>query len=177
MSMQKQEKTKEKEIMETIEDEHASSIACESFQADLDVCKKELADWQSKYTRLSADFENYKRRIAKEHSELMGVVRAQMLTNVLAIVDDFDRAMSHKDESETRSWVNGITMIYQSMQDYLKKMGVKEVSYDLFDPSLHEALLQVESDDHKPGEIVEVMEKGYMLGDRVVRPAKVSVAK
>lgn len=152
----------------------------ELFQKDLDVCTQELAHWQGKYARLSADFENYKRRMVKEQSSWMLIARAQLLTDLLSTLDNFDRAMEHTDEKkdvDMQRWADGIKMIHQSFHDYLDNVGVKQVPYDLFDPSYHEALLHVDSKEHKPGDIVQVMEKGYVLGDRVLRPAKVSVAK
>ncbi len=147
---------------------------------ELDACKLSVKEWKEKYVRLSSDLENFKRRIAKEQQMWAQLAKADLLISLLAIVDNFDRAMEHKDvelPEELQSWVDGIEMIHTSIGEFLTKAGVKEVSYDQFDPSYHEALLHVDSDKHKSGQIVEVMEKGYMLNDRVLRPAKVSVAK
>ncbi len=143
-------------------------------------CNATIKEWQEKYMRLSADLENFKRRIAKEQQMWREMAQADLLLKLLSIVDNFDRAMEHKDRQspeELKSWTEGITMIYGSFGEYLKSVGIKEVPYDVFDPSYHDALMQVDSDKHKSGAIVTVMEKGYMLNDRVLRPAKVSVAK
>lgn len=150
----------ESEQIETIQD-----------QSELDTCKAALADWQSKYALLAADFENYKKRMLKDQTSFAVHSQAALLGNLLFIVDNFDRAMEHEIDKD------GIAMIYESLAEFLQKVGVKEIACDIFNPEFHEALIQVESADHKEGEIVEVMEKGYMLGDRVLRPAKVSVAK
>lgn len=140
-------------------------------QSELDTCKASLADWQSKYAHLAADFENYKKRMAKEQSSFAMHAQARLLSNLLSIIDDFDRAMAHEIDKD------GISMIHKELAAFVKKAGVVEMTYDLFDPERHEALMQVESPDHQEGQIVQVLEKGYMLGDRVLRPAKVSVSK
>ena len=146
----------------------------------LKACKQSLAEWQEKFARLSADFENYKKRLSREQASWKQLAQIQVLTDLLPIIDNFERAMTHVDTVRSKSdesWVDGIAMIYSSFLDYLQKVGIKEVSYQTFDPVFHEALMHVESPDHKSGEIVQIMEKGYLLGDRVLRPAKISVAK
>ncbi len=145
----------------------------------LDQCKVTLAEWQEKYARLTADLENYKKRTIKERSAWAQSAQEKVLTQLLGIVDNFDRAMEHSVEvpQELQSWTDGIAMIHSSFKDFLKNAGVKEMAYDIFNPELHEALMQVDSDEKQSGEIVNVMEKGYTLNDRVLRPAKVSVAK
>ncbi len=87
--------------------------------------------------------------------------------------------MEHQTEvpQELQAWADGIAMIHTAFKEFLKNAGVKEVPYDHFNPEYHEALMQVDSDTQDAGEIVDIMEKGYMLNDRVLRPAKVSVAK
>jgi molecular chaperone GrpE len=148
-------------------------------QKDLAVCKEALADWQDKYTRMRADFENYKKRMIKEQASWMQSARVSIISDLLGIIDNFDRAMEHitTESGDMQSWIDGISMIHASFKDFLKKAGVQEVPYNVFDPQYHEALLQVDSDNHEPGQIVTVLEKGYMLQDQVIRPAKVSVAK
>ncbi len=146
----------------------------------LDTCNASLQEWQAKYMRLSADLENFKKRIAKEQADWAEAAQAKLLVALLTIIDNFDRAMAHQDQDipeHLASWIDGVGMIYNSLQDFLVDSGVKEVPCKLFDPIYHEALMQVDSDEHESGEIVSVMEKGYMLNDRVLRPAKVSVAK
>ncbi len=152
----------------------------ESTEIELIACQASVKEWQERFMRLSADFENFKRRTANEQKMWAQLAQADLITQLLAITDNFDRAMEHKDaqsEKEIASWVDGISMIYNDLGEFFKKAGVKEVSYDLFDPEYHEALLQVDSDEHESGHIVAVMQKGYMRNDRVLRPAKVSVAK
>lgn len=148
-------------------------------QNPLDICKAALADWQDKYARLAADFDNSRKRMAKEQASFALHAQATILTDLLTVVDNFDRAMAHQPatNADTSSWVNGIAMIHSAFKDLLSKSGVKEVSYDIFNPEFHEALMHADAPEKQPGEIVAVLEKGYLLGDRVLRPAKVSVAK
>ncbi len=165
---------------ETTRRETSSPGECDTLSKELDACRISVKEWQEKYARLSADLENFKRRIAKEQRDWAETAQADIIIQLLAITDNFDRAMEHKEQQspeEMQSWADGITMIYNALGEFLKKAGVREMSYDTFDPSYHEALLQVDSDEHKSGAIVAVVEKGYLLNDRVLRPAKVSVAK
>jgi molecular chaperone GrpE len=164
----------------------------EAISKELEACNASIQEWQEKYIRLSADLENFKRRTAKEQQMWREMAQADLLLKLLNIVDNFDRAMEHhepyfasadavegqaKSPEELKSWMEGIAMIYGSFGSFIKSTGIKEVPYDVFDPSYHDALVQVDSDKHTSGDIVSVMEKGYMLNDRVLRPAKVSVAK
>lgn len=167
----------EQEILQEAQ-EKGKQLAAESLQKDLDSCKQVVTEWQEKCARLGADFENYKKRMAKEQALWIQSARVSLLSSLIAVIDNFDRAMEHKPMTlEAKSWIDGISMIYGSLHDFLKKSGVKEVSYDHFDPTYHEAIVQVDSDKHTTGEIVEVLEKGYRIDDHVLRPAKVSVAK
>ena len=152
----------------------------EAVSKELEICNATIKNWQEKYMRLSADLENFKRRTEKEQQMWREMAQADILLKLLTIIDNFDRAMEHKDQQspeELKSWGKGIAMIYGSFGSFLKSVGIKEVPYDVFDPSYHDALMQVDSDKHESGAIVTVMEKGYMLNDKVLRPAKVSVAK
>ena len=170
--------TEEKNV-ETQEQQEESAAESETITEQLQQCKTTLAEWQEKYARLTADLDNYKKRTIKERSAWGENARMPLLSDLLAIVDNFDRAMEHQVDvpEEMRSWVDGMGMIHTAFKDFLKNAGVQEVSYEQFNPEYHEALLHVDSDEHDAGAIVEVMEKGYLLHDRVLRPAKVSVAK
>jgi molecular chaperone GrpE len=142
-----------------------------TLKEQLEQCKIEQADWKERAFRLTADLENYKKRMTKEQSYWMQRAQANILQDVLPIVDNFDRAMEHIKDNE------GMAMIHTSLHDFLKNAGVQEVSYTHFDPIYHEALMHVESEDYTSGQIVQVLEKGYQVGEHVLRPAKVSVAK
>lgn len=150
---------------------------------ELKLCKAELSTYQDKYTRLQADFDNFKRRTDKEKISWISSAQSAVLVDLLSIVDDFDRAMSEAkkasvDNAAIASWIRGFELIDKSFYKLLNKYGVQEMKdYATFDPEKHEALMHVDSADHKTGEIVQVLQKGFMVKDTVLRPAKVSVAK
>ena len=146
---------------------------------ELDLCRASLNDVKDKYARLGSDFENYKRRIEKEKISWMNVAQTAILTDILAIIDDFDRALeAGKKEEHSSSMLTGFELIDKALYKMLEKYGVVPMKeYHAFDPEKHEALMHVESPEHKSGDIVHVLQKGFMIHNSVLRPAKVSVAK
>lgn len=165
-------------VVEEIEEQEAAQ-ATETVEgnAELEHCQKELTQWKDQATRIFADFENFKKRTEREQAQWMQVAQTSVLKDLLSMVDDFDRALAQKTE-DTKDLYAGIEMIYASLVKVLKKYDVKEFeSYQTFDPELHEALMRVDSPDHEEGQIVQVLEKGFMCKETVLRPAKVSVAK
>lgn len=147
---------------------------------DLENCMQELQEWKSRFVRVSADLENFRRRVEKERIDWMRVAQAEVLQDLLSVVDDFDRALQEgeKSDSDIASFLEGFSLISKSLYKLLEKYGVTEITeHKTFDPNLHEAIAQVDSPDHQSGEIVQVMQKGFMLKDKVLRPAKVTVAK
>lgn len=152
------------------------------LEASLQSCQESMTQWKEKALRAAADFENLKRRTETEKETWSRVAQAAILRDMLAIVDDFDRAFAEKKKTETnadmQAWVAGFEFIRVSLDKILKKWGVTEiVAHNLFNPELHEAIMQVDGEGHDSGEIVQVLQKGFMLHDTVLRPAKVSVAK
>lgn len=151
--------------------------------AKLEQCLMDLAGAKDKYLRLQADFENYKRRSEKEKMSWMLSAQAGVLLDVVTIVDDFDRALSEAQKNAEQNptlatWVTGIELINKALYKLLSKYGVEPMKdYTIFDPEKHEALMHVESPDHQSGQIVSVLQKGFMHKDTVLRPAKVSVAR
>ncbi len=152
------------------------------LQEELDNCKIEVAEWKDKFVRLNADFENFKKRTLEQQRLWIGTAQAEILTDLLTVIDNFERALTEHEKQEktpeSKAWIEGFTLIYQSLVALLDKFGVEEITqHDTFNPTYHEALVQVDSPDHEAGSIVEVMQKGYRFKDKVLRPAKVSVAK
>lgn len=152
------------------------------LQAELDACKVTSDQWQQRFIQVSADMQNYKRRMEKE--QLSWTRRAQegVLVQLLPIVDDFDRALAeqkkHAVDQDLSAWMVGFEMISKELYKFLKSVHVTEIlTSSAFDPELHEAVAQVEAPEVASGDIVEVLQKGYMLGDQVLRPAKVTVAR
>lgn len=147
----------------------------------LEACKTELQEIKDKFIRVTADFANFKKRTAKEQVQWIDIGQAQVLNKILPIIDDFDRAIAQarqQKNKEVEAWLEGFELIYKAFYKLLEASQVTEVKTDQeFNPELHEALLSVESDEHDSGTIVQVMQKGFMFKDKVLRPAKVSVAK
>ncbi|HSC24820.1 MAG TPA: nucleotide exchange factor GrpE [Candidatus Babeliales bacterium] len=140
-----------------------------------------IAEWTEKYLSLTADFQNYKKRILQEKDDWVYNAQKLVFTDILAIIDNFERALEQEKKRETVegvAWLTGFEMIYQSLEKLLDKFGVQEITdFSVFNPKYHEALVQVESDKHVSGDIVQVLQKGYIMHDKVIRPATVSVAK
>jgi len=134
----------------------------------------ELAESKDKYIRLYAEFENHRRRTAKEKLEMIQGANEQLIKALLPVIDDFERAeKSLKDLSEKDA--SGVLLIYQKLKKLLDQSGVKAMdAQGNFNPDLHEAITQI-PDASKKGKIVEVVEKGYLLNDKVIRFAKVVV--
>lgn len=134
------------------------------------------AEWAQKYSYLSADFENFKRRTLKEYEAMRIGVYVRICTPLLVLMDDFERAFESSDKQKVD--IEGFRLIYKSFEKLLSEIGVREMEVGtVFDPERHEALVQVQSSDHTSGQIVSILQKGYILNGTVLRPAKVSVAQ
>lgn len=165
------ENTTTPEVETKAEDSQAQALA---------QCQTELAEWKDRALRISADFENYKRRTAKDQENLYYTLQVDTLKSIVDIVDDFERALNAEKmlPEQDRAWFEGFNLIYKELSKFLEKSGVKVISQvTTFDPELHEAIGQVDSDTHESGSIVSVLQKGYSLRDKVLRPAKVMIAR
>ncbi len=141
--------------------------------------KSELADYKDKYLRLNAEFQNYRRRTEKEKNDIYKFGSEKIIKDILPILDNFERALSTSQENSEDSIKDGIEMIYKQFIDVLKKHGVEEIESigKEFDPMLHHAVMQDESEESEPNTIIEVFQKGYMLHSKVIRPSMVKVSK
>jgi len=149
---------------------------------ELESCKKQLDEVKRKLVRVSADLQNFKKRVEKEKIQWITIAQAEIISGILSVVDDFDRAMVEYEKKELpqelKSFLDGFVMISKSFYKFLEKYNVKEITENKhFDPTLHEAISQIDSPDHNTDEIVEVVQKGFMRKDKILRPAKVIVAK
>lgn len=141
----------------------------------LNECLVQKDEWKDRCLRTAADFENYKKRAEKERSAWITSAQTSILSDLLNIVDDFDRAFAQAKEDQS---IAGFALIHKEFHKFLDKHGISEIKETKqFDPNLHEAIMNVESADHESGSIVQVLQKGYMYKGQVLRPAKVSVAK
>jgi molecular chaperone GrpE len=143
--------------------------------------QQELDAKDDKYLRLFAEFENYKRRTSKERIELFKTASQEVMQAMLPILDDFDRALIEIKKSDDTSLVEGVELINNKLRETLKSKGLEVMTVnpgDAFDSDLHEAITQVPSPDEKmKGKIIDVVEKGYTLGERIIRYPKVVTGK
>lgn len=145
-------------------------------------CQADLVQWKDSFLRVSADFENFKKRTLREKATWMEEAQADVILRLLDIVDNFDRAFSQgipaNIDTSFKNWLQGFEMIQKSLYDLLARYDVKAIANNLsFDPQFHEAISQIDSSAVPSGEIVETVQKGFMLKDRVLRVAKVVVAR
>lgn len=150
--------------------EQAEHKVCVS---NLEACHKERDEWKEKYLYARADFDNAQRRMAKDMDRLLWDAQAKILREVLDVVADFERALeAHKTEQD------GFVLIYKRILKLLDQAGVKEIAVGKdFDPELHEAVAHVAAPDHESGTVVQVLQKGYLFKNEILRPARVSVAQ
>jgi molecular chaperone GrpE len=143
--------------------------------------KAEAAENLDGWQRARAEFANYKRRTDAERIEMSANAGADVLKRVLPIVDDFDRAAATRpDELKDQPWVNGVMLVHRKLTSLLEQSNVKPIAAnpgDAFDPNLHEAITHEESAEIESGHIIGEVARGYKLGERVLRPAMVRVAK
>lgn len=154
---------------------------------DLIALQEKLAEAQTKaeenlegWQRAQAEFANYKKRLAREQEQQSAEVRGRVIKRYLEIVDDLERALAHKPAGgDGAEWASGIELIYKKLLGYLESEGLTRIDPlgQPFDPNQHEAVAQEESPEHESGTIIEVLRPGYMLAERVLRPAAVKVAK
>lgn len=149
-------------------------------QQELNACRMQLQMWKEDCLRSRADFENYKKRVERERTEVYRLALTGVFKDLLAIIDDLDRGLSYANtltSTECKSIIEGLNLTSEQFKKVLAKYGVTAIQESsVFDPALHEAVMEVSSD--KPaGSVVQVLQKGYMIQGQVLRPAKVSIAK
>lgn len=149
--------------------------------SEKDQLKEELGKEKDKFLRLFAEFENYKKRTGKERLELFKTANQDMMVAMLPILDDFDRAISEIKKTEDEELLKGVQLIQNKFRETLRAKGLEAMQInegDDFDPEVHEAITQVpvEKKDLK-GKIVDVVERGYKLGERIIRFPKVVTGK
>jgi len=142
----------------------------------------ELAELKDRHLRLAAEFDNFRRRNLKERQDLHNYANENLVKELLPAVDNLERAVVHGRKEEQRAdsenLLQGVELTYRSLVQILARFGVVEIEAEgkPFDPQVHEAVRRVSSNEHAPGTVVEVYQKGYLLKDRLLRPAMVAVA-
>jgi molecular chaperone GrpE len=147
-----------------------------TYLGEMEIKAEEYLDgWQ----RSRAEFANYKKRIAREYNEIHQAAKGEVIKMYLDIADDLKRALDDNLKGiDDESWANGIEIIYQKLIARLESEGVKPMDAlgEEFDPNIHEALMKEENDDYESGQVIEVIQEGYWIGEKVLRPAIVRVA-
>lgn len=146
-----------------------------------EVLQEDLAKEKDKFLRLFAEFENYKKRTAKERIELFKTAGQDVLQSMLPVLDDFDRALVRISKSEEKELLKGVELIHGKLLNTLKSKGLEQVEVtasDVFDAEIHEAITQIPAPTEElKGKIIDVIEKGYKLGDKIIRFPKVVVGQ
>jgi len=144
----------------------------------LEELRREKDALQDRLLRTAAEFDNYRKRVERERRDLADYMKADILAEILPIADNFERALQ-APSSDTDSLRKGVELIHKQMHDFLRKRGVTPIEAlgADFDPNFHQAVIHETSPSHRDGEVIEELQRGYMLGDKLLRPAMVKVAK
>jgi len=136
-------------------------------------------DLQMQYLRLAADFQNYRRRTEKEKSDIYAFANEKIATELLEVIDNFERAMAARDASADDKFAEGMELILKQLKGVLDKNHVTEIEAEgkPFDPNFHNAVLTEEAEGAEPGTVTKVLQKGYQLNGKVIRPSMVAVAQ
>ena len=166
----------EPEVSNTNEDEQSSEV---------ERLKAEVAEWEDKFLRTHASFENSKRLLAKDKATAVAYANESFASDILTVVDSLDSALSminidenDKNNEFMKKMKEGLTLVDEQLHKVLEKHQIKQIDcVKEYNPNLHQAVMQVDSEEHNSGDIVQVLQKGYTIKDRVLRPAMVSTAK
>ena len=192
--MSKDKKQKDQEIAEeTLDIEQDAELEAtpeeevkEEAGSQADDAASELEDLQLKadeyldgWQRARAEFANYRKRVERDRQLTYQNAAGSIILKFLPVMDDLERALKNRpEENPGAAWADGIELIYRKFKTAIESEGVTpmDVEGEMFDPNLHEAVVSTPSDEHESGEIIEVLQRGYQIGDRVLRPAMVRVA-
>lgn len=158
-------------------DEVAQCSECDKLSAELETLKAQLEQEKDRSLRLAAEYDNFRRRTQKEKEASYGDAKAQTLTELLPVLDNFERA-AQNTEASLEDYSKGVLMTFNQMTEIFKKLGVEQFGEpnEKFDPNIHNAVMHTEDDELEENVITDVFQKGYRLGDRILRPAMVKVA-
>lgn len=176
---QNKEETVEEVDQAEVEVDTSEDHMLEMLKEEIERIKKERDETADRLLRTQAEFENFKKRTQRERIAERTYKSQDLVNELLPALDNFERALAVEATEETKSILEGITMVYNQVNDALKSENVEviETVGKEFDPNLHHAVMQVEDPDQEPNIIVEELQKGYILKERVIRPAMVKVNK
>ena len=161
------------------ENQTVDSAQAPSQNADVDTLKQERDDFYDRLLRKTAEFDNYRKRVDRDRKDQMDWAAADLLSQILSVLDDFERALKADAPPEAQPYRAGFELIHRQLSELVRKRGatpIEAVGTD-FDPNLHQAIAYEETPGAREGEVVAEFAKGYKLGDRLLRPAIVKVAK
>ena len=174
-----EEKAEETEVTEeTVADEKEDQK--DEKEDQIRILQEEADKWKNEYYKVFADMENVKRRMQNEHANSLKFMTQSIVEQMLPIVDNFERSLAVDNPSdELKGFLKGYEMIYKQILALLENQGVKVIETEgkEFDPNYHQAVMTVSDENFKPGMIVEELQKGYMLKDRVIRASLVKVSE
>lgn len=178
--MSKKEKTKPEkanEKTEETESEEVNETSEDTAAEEINPLEKELADTKEQLLRLTAEYANFRKRSEKEKQDSFSFAKAETIKELLPFIDNLERALANELE-DFEGLKKGVEMTYDSLMNSLSKLGVEVFGSagEIFDPNLHNAVMHIEDENYKEGEIVDVFQKGYKINDKIVRPAMVKSA-
>ena len=172
--------TRGEERVESIRTPSRSELAerITELERELEKARQQADDNTRSWQRTAADFANYRRRTEEERGVMAQLSNAVLITKLLAVLDDFDRALASVPEDVHEGWVEGIQLVERKLRTVLESEGVTAIDAvgQPFDPNLHEAVVHQETSDYPDNYVMDEVQRGYRLGDRVLRPALVRVA-
>ena len=162
---------------ETAENGSALAMEVESLARQLKEAEARAAEYKDGWARSQADFQNYKKRLERDHELTYISMKGDIVKKILPVLDDLERALQNRPADN--SWASGIELIARKLQNVLDSEGIKKIDAEgkEFDPNFHEAISHEPADGVKSGFVIGVVQNGYMLGERVIRPAMVRVAQ
>jgi molecular chaperone GrpE len=153
----------------------------DALEKELESLQAQVEEQQDGWLRTRADFDNYKKRVQRDAVRSYQDAMASIIKTYLAVADDLERALKNKpEEAQVAGWVDGIELIYQKLLTQMKNQGVEQMDVnpgDTFDPNIHEAITQEEHPAYTEGQIIDIVQPGYRITDRIIRPAMVRVAR
>ncbi|WP_129596749.1 nucleotide exchange factor GrpE [Anaerophilus nitritogenes] len=174
-----QQETVRDNLEATQEELKEQNQECTCEDAKIKKLQEEKEEINSQFLRMTADFQNYKKRVEKEKSDIYTFANEKLILDMLPVVDNLQRAIkTYKDEGKDESFTQGIEMILKQLLEVFEKNGVKEIETigKEFDPNFHHAVMQEECDGYESNIIIDVFQKGYTLNEKVIRPSMVKVA-
>jgi len=153
----------------------------DALEKELESLQAQVEEQQDGWLRTRADFDNFKKRVQRDAARSYQDAMASIIKTYLPVADDLERAIKNKPDGEQfAGWVDGIELIYQKLLTQMKNQGIEQVDVnpgDDFDPNIHEAITQEDHPEYTEGQIIDVVQPGYRISDRIIRPAMVRVAR